>query len=199
MKLVLYSKPDNGIIEKLENEIFHEKGTVFGYMPADGNSPKPQYTPFWQDLAKKHNAKFVYIDNSKTPTKADLDKNSEINSLAVMGGNVFNLLHNIRTNGYNKIIRKLAEKEDFIYSGFSAGAIIATPNIRIANKEYCWAFGYDENEPNITDTKALGFVDFEILPHFDPELDRINLCKYKNKFETKVEPLTDSNYKIINI
>lgn len=198
MKLVLFSNPNEGIIEKLEKEILPKHGLAFGYMPADGRNPKPQYTPFWRELAKKHNAEFVYIDNSKKPTTEEIKKFLKINSLAVMGGNVFNLLRNIRANGFDKIIKKIAEKEDFIYSGFSAGAIIATPDIRIVGKEHSWAFGYDENEPNITNTIALGFVDFEILPHYDPKIDKEHLKSYEKRYDTKVRAITDREFIIIN-
>lgn len=195
MKLILYSNPTNEVLEKLEDEIFpSDFSVVFGYMPADGSDPKPEYTPFWQKLAEKHNAEFIYLDNSKKPSKEELINIIRINSLTITGGNTFALLHNIRNSGFDRIIKNLSKKKNFIYSGFSAGAIIATPNIRIADKNFNCSFGYDENRVGIKDTKALGFVDFEILPHYNPELDKQLVSKFDNKYGSKIKPLTDSEY-----
>lgn len=199
MKLILYSSPDNGVLEKLEIEIFPKnRKTVFGYMPADGKNPKPEYMPFWQDLAKKHDAEFVYIDNSKIPNANELEDIKRVNSLGIMGGNVFALLHNLRQSGLDKIIIRKTKEKDFIYSGFSAGAMIATPDIRLADKEYGWTFGYDENIVGVKDTRALDLVEFEILPHFVPAKDQKKLEKFIKKYNTKVKPLTDLDLLVLN-
>ena len=200
MKLILYSNPINGVLEKLENEMFPKDfDVIFGYMPADGNNPGPEYTPFWKELAKKHNAEFIYIDNSRKPTKDELLNIMRVNSLTITGGNVYALLYNIRGAGFDKVIEKLSRKKNFIYSGFSAGAMIITPDIRIAGKEYDWAFGYDENKVGIKNTKALGFVDFEILPHYNPEIDEPKVNKFRENNRSKIKPLTDSEFIVMKI
>lgn len=199
MKLVLYSNPGNGVLEKIEKEIFPKnRKIVFGYMPADGDNPKSHYTPFWRELSKKHQAEFVYIDNSRKPSRKNINDFNKINSLAIMGGNVFSLLHNLRESGLDKFILEKAKENDFIYSGFSAGAMIITPNIRIAGQEHGWTFGYDENLVNIKDTKALGLVDFEILPHYNEKLDLKKLRNYMRKYNVTVKPLTDNDIIIID-
>lgn len=187
-------------MNKIEPEIFDKSlgKIVFGYMPADGNDPKPEFNPYWQELAKKHNAELVYIDNSKKLNKEELQNINRINSLSITGGNVFALLHNLRTNGFDKIITDLFKKDNFIYSGFSAGAVIVTPDIRIASKNHNWSFGYDENNVNIKDTKALSLVDFEILPHYT-KADEANLAKYQEKYSVKVKPIADDKYLIVEI
>lgn len=198
MKLILYSNPDNGVLEKLKKEIFPKnKKIVFGYMPADGSDPKQEFTPFWQDLAKKHGAEFLYINNSKKPTKKEREQFEKINSLTITGGNVYALLDNLRNSGYDALISNLAAKDDFIYSGFSAGAMIVTPDIRAAGKEYGWSFGYDENRVGISDTKSLGFIDFEILPHYDQDKDKEKLEEYKKRYNVNIKPITDSEYLIL--
>jgi len=198
MKLVLYSDPDNGVLSKIENKVFPKNTRiVFGYMPADGKNPKPQYTEFWQDKAQKHNSEFVYIDNTKAPNKSQLAEIMGITSLTIAGGNVFALLSNLRKNGYDAIIHKLTKKNGFVYSGFSAGAIIVTPDIRIAGKEHGWSFGGDENEVKIKDTRALGLIDFEILPHYSRAKDRKKLEDYQNKFDVKVKTLGNKEHIIL--
>lgn len=197
MKLILFSNPDNGIIETLEEKILPKDNLTFGYMSADGNNPKPEYTPYWKEFARRNKAKFLYLDNSQKPTKKQLREIYRIDSLLVAGGNVFNLLYNIKKTGYDKIIKNLAKNKDFIYAGFSAGAILATPDIRVASKDNCWQFGYDEDTKNTKDTRALGLVDFEILPHYDPKNDNKKVKNFEKKHKTKLKPLTDLQYLII--
>jgi peptidase E len=198
MKLVLFSSPDKGIIKKLEKEILPTQGLVFGYMPADGNNPKPKYTPFWKEFAKRNKAKFIYINNSKKPTKNEMEGIYKIDSLFIAGGNAFDLLDNTRKAGYDKIIKNsLAQKKNFIYAGFSAGAVLATPDIRVAAKDNNWGFGHDENNAGLKNTKSLGLIDFEILPHYQPSIDNNNIKKFEDRYQTKLKPLTNQDYLII--
>ena len=197
MKLILFSNPDNGTIEGLEKEILPKSNLVFGYMPADGNNPKPEFTPFWKEFAKRNKAGFLYLDNSKKPTKDELEDIRKIDSLFVAGGNVYNLLDNVKKSGYDKIIKGLARNKDFIYSGFSAGAILATSNIRVAAKDNNWSFGYDEDSRNTQDTRALGLVDFEILPHYEPRKDDENIKGFEKRYNTKLKPITDLQHLIV--
>jgi len=190
----------DGVLEKLEKEIFPKnRQTVFGYMPADGNDPKPKFTPFWENLAHKHNAEFIYIDNSREPSPEMLQNLNRINSLTITGGNVFAMLHNLRQSGLDMFILEKTNDKNFIYSGFSAGAIVATPDARIAAKENGWSFGYDENSVGITDTRALGLVYFEILPHYKKELDEKRVKTYTDKYKTEVMTLTDADFIIMRI
>lgn len=198
MKLILYSNPDNGVIEKLEEEIFPKgRKNVFGYMQADGNNPKPHYTPFWEEIANRHEAKFINIDSSKKPSAKLLKELSRVNTLTITGGNVFALLNNLRKSGLGKFVIEKCRDKDFVYSGFSAGAIIVTPDIRVARKKHEWGFGYDDNFVDIKDTKALKIVDFEILPHYNPELDKQKIINYVKKYNTILKPISDLEYIII--
>jgi len=195
MKLILYSSPEKTVFERIESELFPlSQKIVFGYMPANGADPHPEFTPFWENLAAKHNAEFVYIDNSKTPTQNELKKIKTVNSLTVTGGNAFDLLQNLRNNGFDKIIIRLCRKPDFVYSGFSAGAVIATPDIKLVGKKFGADFGYDENNTGITDTAALGLVDFEILPHYNPNKDKEKLVKYRKQNSREIKALTDQDF-----
>jgi len=197
MKLVLFSNPDNGMLEKLEKEILPKPRLMFGYMPADGKNPKSEYTPFWKEFAKRNQARFIYLDNSQKPTKREMEDINNIDSLMITGGNVYELLSNLRRSGYDAVIKKLATNKDFIFSGFSASAIIATPDIRVAGKDNNWSFGYDENNAGVKDTKALGLIDFEILPHFEKGNDDKNIKKFEKRYKTTLKPLADTDYLII--
>ncbi len=200
MKLILYSNPENGVLEKIEKDIFPKTmRIVFGYMPADGKNPKPQDTEYWQRMAQKHNAEFVYIDNSRNPNKGQLKEIMTITSLAIMGGNVFNLLFNLQKFGFDDVIKKLSKKSGFVYSGYGAGSIIVAPDIRIAAKEQGFSSRSDENNIGVKDTKGLGLIDFEILPHYDKKKDKEKLDEYCAKYKTKVVTITEAQVKVINI
>ena len=74
-------------------------------------------------------------------------------------GNPFHLLHHLKASGADKVIRE-AYAEGTVLAGASAGAVVLTPNIRIALLI----------EPRFSqhagdNTTALNLVDFTIVPH----------------------------------
>ena len=112
-----------------------------------------------------------------------------------MGGNVFTLLHNLRKSGLDKIINNISRTEHFVISGFSAGAIVLTPDVRIAGLK--WNFGSDKNIVKIKDTRGLGLVDFEILPHYDDK-DAAGLKNYSRRYNVEVKPLRNDEFLVVD-
>jgi dipeptidase E len=79
------------------------------------------------------------------------------------GGNTFHLLNQVRSVGMDYWMNR--EKENKVFVGGSAGSILVTPTIEIADSGPI----NDENLPEIIDLTAIGWVDFEIEPHTTPE------------------------------
>jgi dipeptidase E len=80
--------------------------------------------------------------------------------LFVSGGNTFHLLDQVRQTGFDVWLR--ANMQNKVYVGVSAGTIIATPTIEIAEMP-----PGDPNLPGLSDVTGLGLVNFEIEPHCD--------------------------------
>ncbi|MFA6268516.1 MAG: Type 1 glutamine amidotransferase-like domain-containing protein [archaeon] len=111
----------------------------------------------------------------------------------VAGGSSYYLLGKVKESGFDKII-KLLLKEGKIYVGSSAGAVIASPNIlTITTLD-------DRLETTLESSKALGLVDFLVLPHFEEKAIKNKRNKILKEFGSKfkIEPITNQQVIIIN-
>lgn len=99
------------------------------------------------------------------PSAAGTDWQTRLNETDVIfisGGNTFHLLDQVRKTGFGDWLEQ--HKQDKVFVGSSAGSILLTPKIAVANVE-----PGDPNLAGITDLQGLGWVDFEISPHV-PEM-----------------------------
>lgn len=91
--------------------------------------------------------------------------------IAVLGGNTFKLLHNVRKYHLDSFIKQQVEN-GAIYLGFSAGAYLACGNIEYVRN-------FDDNN-HITDGNftALELTDKYVLCHFDYRgAEEIKMCR----------------------
>jgi len=151
------------------------KSKILAYMPSDGSNIREEYLVQWQRFAQDYGAKFNLIDNSKKDSKEEIRKLLSSNILVITGGNTFKLLYNLRQSGLDRVIKRFAQKDNFVLSGFSAGAIVLTPTIKICNLP-----NYDSNDVGIKDLAGLNIVNFEVFPHYSKKYQKI-LSDYKEK------------------
>lgn len=192
-KIVLFSTPTRKNIDAILKLIFPNEieNKVFSYMPSDGSSIKQQYLDEWKGYARENNAKFQYIDNSTNDPK-ETEKLLNSNILTITGGNTFKLLHNLRKSGLDEAIKKFVKKDEFVLSGFSAGALVLTPTI-----EVCKLPNYDTNEVGLEDLTGLELVNFEVFPHYSEEYKEV-FEKYKNTAKYDVKEITDDDFIVLN-
>ncbi len=164
---------------------------TIAYMPSGGIEGAQEYINQWEVIAKEHGAKFNVINNQIRSVE-EQDKILTSNVLVISGGNTFNLLHNLRESGLDNSIKQFLSKPDFVLSGFSAGALVLTPNIKICNLP-----DFDENFIVLKDLNALNIVDFEVFPHYNEGIHEKMLVDYRKATSNRVREITDENY--INI
>lgn len=162
---------------------------VLSYMPSDEAVLKKNYLKQWKQFAKNHNTKFNLIDNYKTGSEAkwEIKKILSSNILVITGGNTFTLLRNLRRSGLDKAVKEFVKKDNFILAGFSAGAIVLSPTIRVCNIP-----GYDENTVDIKDFTGLKIIDFEVFPHYSEKWKSL-LEKYERDNDKKVKRIADED------
>lgn len=132
--------------------------------------------------------------NNQIPSVEEQDKLFASNILVISGGNTFSLLHNLRESGLDESVRQFLDKPDFVLSGFSAGALVLTPNIEICNLP-----GLDENVIGLKDLEALKMVDFEIFPHYNKDIHEKMLDHYRKTTSNRVREVTDEDYISIDL
>lgn len=195
-RIVLFSTPTPNNIDTILNVIFPKeiRNKKFAYMPSDGADCPQKYSDEWKKYASEHHATFQYIDNSKKDATEERRKLLESNILVISGGNTFKLLHNLRVSKLDKAINKFAKKDEFVLSGFSAGALVMTPTIEICNLP-----NFDKNEVGLEDLTGLGIVDFEIFPHYSEQQHKQILDQYKTTTKNEVKEITDEGYLVIDL
>lgn len=105
------------------------------------------------------------------------EKIKEFGAVYVRGGNVFILRRAFYESGFDRILLDLAQKDTFVYAGFSAGSCVLSPSLK--GLEYVDDPELDPEgyQPGIRITEGLGLISFSIAPHFrsdHPESQKIN-------------------------
>lgn len=83
----------------------------------------------------------------------------------VIGGNAFTLRRAMRQSGFDAVISAMLDRDEIVYGGFSAGAVVAGPSLdgfEIMDDPGELPPGYI-NEP-VRD--GLNLIDFAIIPHY---------------------------------
>jgi len=102
----------------------------------------------------------------------------------VSGGNTFYLLSQTRKTGFDQWLKQnLGNK---VYVGASAGSILVTPTIEVADIE-----NVDRNIPELTDLTGLEFVDFEIIPHMPGMISQNSVMHFVKSRKNKIYCLND--------
>lgn len=120
---------------------------------------------WWVDADKKKFLDLGYpvtdfdLRNTSTDTFSEALKDHDI--LHICGGSVFCILSLLKEKGISHIIANCVRENEIIYTGTSAGSIIAAPSVHL--------YADDEEEKkfitNETDFKGIGLVNFLIIPH----------------------------------
>ncbi len=205
-RLILFSLPSPDMLEKIKTQLFPKnfEKKIFAYMPTDGTGPLTiKYMDYWKNYVEENKGEFVFIDITKRDEEAKLEaeKIMSSNILMMTGGNTFDLKNNLSKSEIDKTILEFVKKDDFVLAGFSAGAIMMTPNINAASQPAGTdpTDLADENNAGVTDFIGLNIIDFEVYPHYDITVDTKNLDNYREQTPNEVKPISDSEYIIIDL
>jgi dipeptidase E len=166
MRLVLYSGGQNR-----ENELLHES-----LLTLCGSRERKRFTyiPFCSDNANvfykritRRYARFGFTDFQCMPVDqpidpSDLKKALKSHVIYLAGGNTFYFLNHLKKAGMMSHLKRFA-RQDGVLAGLSAGALIMTPNIRLAGIP---KYDADKNEDGLKDLSGLALTDFEFSPHY---------------------------------
>lgn len=130
------------------------------YIPSSVNDCESYFYKYKKKMNIKKGLSFTYcpLNNKNIKHFNNLLSNHDIIFFA--GGNTFELVHSIRSNKLDKIIKKY--KNNKIFIGESAGAIVLTKTINMASIPKRDA---DVNSIKTKYINGLNLVDFEISPH----------------------------------
>jgi len=113
-------------------------------------------------------------------------KIKKLGGVFVRGGNTFILRQAMKLSGFDVIFKELLKREDFLYSGYSAGICVLATDfgaLQIVDDPT------DKPYPELRKTilKGLGYLDYIILPHYksdhpeSADIDKeVQFCKDNN-------------------
>lgn len=201
-RLVLFSSPKAKNFEEIIEKIFPPEieHKIFAYIPTHKKYLDVEFTNKWKSIAKKFDAEFRYVDLQEQDIDKEKDKVLSSNILVLTGGNTFWLLDKLHKSGLFDVIKDVFKKDDFVIAGWSAGAMIITPSIAMAGapRRIDGKTPFDENKVGLTDLSGLGFVNFEIFPHYEDSLKEV-ADEYKKTTKNEVKRLTNDEYVIIDL
>ncbi len=130
----------------------------------------------------------TYVDLKKYFGKEN-ELKKKINSLGGLffkGGNTFILRQAMKLSGFDKIFEDLKKREDFVYSGYSAGICVLAPDFKaIQHVDDPTDHPYEQQKETIWE--GLNYLDYIILPHYKsnhPESElidkEIEFCEKNN-------------------
>lgn len=191
MKLLLTSAgiSNESIAKALDNLTGLSRSEIkIGFIPTSANREPGNKDWFLNQLTDlyKYNFKWIdFIDFSASGVNWE-ERLSECNIVYISGGNTFHLLNEVRKYKFDEWIKENIERKVFV--GTSAGSILFTPTIAIAQVEPA-----DTNYAGITDLSGLGIVNFEISPHTPETLTYEANEKYASKSKNKLYVLDDNS------
>lgn len=199
MKTLLLASNGSYAIEKGMKLLFPDVSRIkLVWITTAGKGAKNQdYLNKHRELLKKEGYNFTEIDidgkNEDELEKLLRDKNA----VYVEGGNTFYLLKAVRESGFDKVIKKLIER-DVAYIGASTGSYIACPTIEMST----WKKpGEEKNDFGVTDLTAMNLVPFLLKAHYEPEMkeflkEKIAKTQYPVKILTDDQAILVKGYKI---
>lgn len=130
------------------------------------------------------------------------EKMSEFKAVYVRGGNTFLLRRAFAQSGFDKWLLSKKNNPDFVYSGYSAGGCVLSPNLKGMEKvddPHALAPGYESE----IIWEGLNLLDYVFVPHFEsdhPESARVSdEVEYYKKNNIPFKTLHDGKVIIIEV
>lgn len=179
------------VLEKILPELPKPAGELTVAFIRTAANPYPEKPWIDNDRKKLAELGFHIVDlDIAGKSEAEVQKVlSRVDIIFVAGGNTFYLLEQARKSGFDKIVKDFINSGK-IYIGSSAGSILLGPEIKMFD------IIDDPGKAQLHDTKALGVVDFIVLPHLGNEKYRDRqqevLKKYSDDYD--IIPFTDRQF-----
>jgi dipeptidase E len=166
-KLVLYSDqeiPENQATDQRLLALIGKSTPMIGYIPSSSDPERFYFNQKRKYYANLGASLAYYFELDRTFNEQDLPKLLSCDAIHLSGGNTFYFLQWLKQRAMLKVLKDYVARGG-VMIGVSAGAIIMTPDISTAT--LCG----DEEPEETVDRSALGLVDFQFLPHFEPSIE----------------------------
>ena len=178
-KLVLYSDQIVGKTDAIDQRLLRLIGKAapsIGYVPSSSDPERF----FWGQVCAYYAALGasveVYLELDAHFSEDVLPTLLSCDAIHLSGGNTFYFLHWLKQRAMLPVLREYVAGGGVLI-GVSAGAILMTPDVSTS------ALCGDTFVEELSDPSALGLVDFQFLPHFEPgEANIAEIAAHQRRF-----------------
>lgn len=124
----------------------------------------------------------------------------KFNAICVIGGNVFILREAMKHSGFDKYLKEISKKDNYLYIGYSAGSCVLSQNLEIYKTVDDPVDFYNKGKI-IYD--GIGLIDYQFIPHYKSNYHKaylideiVDICKKEN---IKYKALKDGEFVIEKI
>lgn len=139
--------------------------THLAFVPTAANVEKDDKGWLIDDLVNIKKQQFSavdIVDISALPKTLWLPRITAADILVFGGGNTFHLMYWLKRSGLSEFLPGLLRRR--VYVGISAGSMVASRHLSLSQSERLY---YPDGVGKYTGNEGLGFVDFQIRPHFN--------------------------------
>jgi len=198
MRLGFYSGGDPEDNIQLDAELLKMLGKIhpkITFIPSCFESSESYFEEFRAQYSLYGITDFQIFNLDRNYSHSDAEKYLDADLVYLSGGNTYYFLNQIRRTKFYKLIHKYV-RTDGVLAGQSAGALIMTPNIRLAGIP---TFDADDNNVGITNLKSLGYSHFEFSPHYtDQKAYSREFTEYSKGLRHPVYACTDGSGIIVD-
>jgi dipeptidase E len=165
--------------QSLKQQIDHH-GNRMAYISAE---PQLNDRPYFHSTINDYHKiapninKIDYFDLSAAFSDTTLEAIREYPIIHLSGGNTCHFLRDIKARELLTAILKAHIEQNKLLIGVSAGALVLTPTIKLAD---------DENDIGLTSFFALNHVPFEFLPHYTNDPVSLDELRQYSKTSTHI-------------
>lgn len=163
-KLVLYSDqitPETAAIDQRMLDLIGKTNPTIGYIPSSSDPERFFFKQIHAYYAALSVSVDVYLELDAFFSEGTLPTLLRCDAIHLSGGNTFYFLYWLKQRAMLPVLRDYVARGGVLI-GVSAGAILMTPDV--SSSALCG----DELVEELSDRSALGLVDFQFLPHFEP-------------------------------
>lgn len=163
-KLVLYSDqvvPETDSIDQRMLSLIGKTNPTIGYIPSSSDPKRFFFDQIRTYYAALDAAVEVHFELDAHFSAETLPALLDCDAIHLSGGNTFYFLHWLKQRAMLPVLRDYVARGGVLI-GVSAGAILMTPDV--SSSALCG----DEPVAELGNLSALGLVDFQFLPHFQP-------------------------------
>lgn len=164
-KLVLYSDQIVGETDAIDRRMLRligKSAPSIGYIPSSSDHERFFFNEICAYYAALGALVDVFFELDVSFSERVLPALLSCDAIHLSGGNTFYFLHWLKQRAMLPILRDYVAGGGVLI-GVSAGAILMTPDVSTS------ALCGDTFVEALRDPSALGLVDFQFLPHFEPE------------------------------